>query len=138
MPVGAMEDEQMTKERLRKVIGENIRRERTLRNISMDEFAEMLGLTPGFVGLIERGQRGTTSSTLYRMADIFGSNIDSLFTIYDPLTSVEFNSSNKREAKRKKISSLTFDFNEAELDYVITMITGLRMLREMAEIEDEQ
>lgn len=128
----------MTKERLRKIIGENVRRERISRDISMDEFAEMLTLTPGFIGLIERGQRGTTSSTLYRIADIFGASIDSFFESKDELTLSEVDSKNKRRAKREKISSLIFDFSGEELEYVIKTLIGLRELRGMGELRDEE
>jgi len=48
----------MTKLKLRAIIGENVRNERIARDISIDELSEMIGLTPGFVGLIECGQGG--------------------------------------------------------------------------------
>jgi len=128
----------MTKERLRKIIGENVRRERILRDISMDEFAEMLTLTPGFIGLIERGQRGTTSSTLYKIADIFGASIDSFFEIREDLTMSEADGKNKSMAKRQKISSLIFDFTGEELDYVINSLLNLRSLRGMGEATTDE
>ncbi|MCD7904931.1 MAG: hypothetical protein LUG24_05020 [Clostridiales bacterium] len=40
-----------------KIIGANIHYERQLRNMSIDEAAEMLDMAPFFLGLLERGQR---------------------------------------------------------------------------------
>ena len=117
----------MTKERLRIIIGENIRNYRTNRNISTDELAEMLELTAGFVGLIERGQRGTTPSTLFKLADIFGVSIDSFF--YRTEDNSTKNSENtKEQVRREKITSFISDFSDVELDFVISVVKSLRAL----------
>ncbi|MCL2421702.1 MAG: helix-turn-helix domain-containing protein [Defluviitaleaceae bacterium] len=115
----------MTKERLRVIIGENIRNERISRNISIDELAEMIGLTPGFVGLIERGQRGTTSNTLLKLSDVFSISIDSLFYLKEGLSLGEVD---KDDVRRKKISSLISDFSDNELDFLISVIKGVRAM----------
>ncbi|MCD8157346.1 MAG: helix-turn-helix transcriptional regulator [Clostridiales bacterium] len=41
-----------------RLIGMNIRYERQLRNLTIEELSEIIGIAPGFLGLIERGQRG--------------------------------------------------------------------------------
>ena len=69
----------MTKKALRTIIGENIRQERMARNISLEELAAILGLTSGFVGLIERGQRGATPITLLKLSTAFGLPVDRFF-----------------------------------------------------------
>ena len=119
----------MSKERLRIIIGENIRTERTARNMSIDELAEMLELTSGFVGLIERGQRGATPSTLFKLADIFGLSIDTFFynTDSSSLSFAEARDDVQRTiAKRKKVATLISDFTEEELNFVIRMVKSLR------------
>ena len=119
----------MTKERLRIIIGENIRNERLARNISIDELAEMLELTSGFVGLIERGQRGTTPSTLFKLSDVFGKSIDSFFhRDENGALSMSEELVVKGQAKRKKIESLIAGFTDNELDFVVTILKGLRTL----------
>ena len=128
----------MTKKQLRAIIGENIRSERTSRNISIDELAELLSITPGFVGLIERGQRGATPTTLLKLSDVFGMSIDSFFFRKES-SSLNFAEEpvHKSVSKRKKIESLIADFTDDELDFVITMIKSLRaMVR--CETEDEE
>jgi len=120
----------VTKEQTRKVIGENIRRERLQRGISAIEFAEMLELSPGFVGLIERGERGTTSANLYKIASVFNLSTDELFESNSE-ESVELE---QQEAKRNRIMSLMFDFSDGELDYIANTVLGLRTLRNLPSI----
>ena len=125
----------MTKERLRAIIGENVRNERVSRDISLDELAELLELTPGFMGLIERGRRGTTSSTLFKLADVFGIPIDELF-YRSQRSSLSYGEDeiDARRSKRKKISSLISNFNEKELDFVLLTIRSLRSFNELPQI----
>ncbi|MDR2899723.1 MAG: helix-turn-helix transcriptional regulator [Clostridiales bacterium] len=115
----------------RKKIGENIRFERTKRNISIDELAEMLGLSTAFIGLIERGQRGAKLSNLIKIADIFGITVNEL--IYGNLNSVTYVNESKEDdiifLKKGTISSLLFDLDENELDFVIASIRNLKVLR---------
>ncbi|MCD8214778.1 MAG: helix-turn-helix domain-containing protein [Clostridiales bacterium] len=47
-----------------KIIGANIHYERQLKNMSIDEAAEMLDMAPFFLGLLERGQREATVANL--------------------------------------------------------------------------
>ena len=119
----------MTKERLRLIIGENIRKERSARDISVEELAGMLGLTAGFVGLIERGQRGTTPITLFKLADIFNMSLDALFYSEEEAeTKLGGRREHRHNVSLKKAASLTSDFSDKEMDFVITMIKSLRTL----------
>ena len=61
-----------------KTIGSNIRYERKLRGLTIDDFAKVIGMAPGFVGLIERGQRGTSIANMVRIADFFDITLDEL------------------------------------------------------------
>ena len=113
----------MTKEQLRQIIGKNIREERLARNISVEEMADMLGLTAGFVGLIERGERGTTAFNLFILSNMLGVSIDSIFKS----TNLD-NESDATKSKFKKIESLMTNFTDAELNFVIAMIKEIRVL----------
>ena len=121
----------MTEQELRYVIGQNIREERMARKMSTDELAEQLGLSPGFLGLIERGQRGTTAFVLLKMSDVFGIPIDSLFF---------GNKSDSKKAKhisrREKIMSFTSDLSDCELEYVVKAIKGLIRFARERKVED--
>ena len=115
----------MNKLKLRIIIGENVRKERLARGISIDELADLLGLTPGFVGLIERGQRGATPITLFKLSNVFGTPIDKFFYhTQDFLPSLV--ETPLDQLKREKIASLTSDFSDAEVDFVIATVKGLR------------
>ena len=118
----------MTKDEFRKTIGENIRRERLQRNMSIDELAELLELTSGFVGLIERGRRGATAYNIQRLSEIFGLNVDKLYisTNASPNATSDDTSSN---VKHRRLMSLSYDLTEKELDFLINSVKWLRQLR---------
>ncbi|MDO4300800.1 MAG: helix-turn-helix transcriptional regulator [Clostridia bacterium] len=63
-----------------KIIGSNIRYERKLRGLTIDDFAKVIGMAPGFVGLIERGQRGTSITNMVKIAEFFDITLDELIT----------------------------------------------------------
>ena len=129
----------MTKRRLRIIMGENIRNERSARNISMDELSEMLGLTPGFVGLIERGQRGATPTTLLKLSNIFGMPIDRFFYSDEGVQTLKLgDNEGKRDDRRKKIDALMSDFTISQLDFIIAIIQNVRLLfSQKAKNDDE-
>ena len=112
----------MSKDQLRTEIGENIRTERIACCLSLDELSELLELTPGFLGMIERGLRGTTPYTLFKLSDIFDQPIDHFFRCNqeEPFNIIK--------ALHEKISVLTANFTERELIFVISMIKGISHL----------
>ena len=76
----------MTKQMLRKIIGENIKRERTARNLSVEELAGLMGITPAYVGLIERGERGTTVHNISKLSEIFSLSFEKFVQSGDGLS----------------------------------------------------
>ena len=125
----------MTKENLKQIIGENIRKERISRNISVEELAEMLGLTAGFLGLIERGLRGTTQMTMFKLAGIFDVPMDTLFYGKDS-PNPGFGDRYKNLLSIKKLASLTSDFTEREMEFIIAMVKNLRILNRTQEVKN--
>jgi transcriptional regulator with XRE-family HTH domain len=123
----------MGKESLRRLIGENIRNERMSRKMSIDELAEVLGLTPGFVGLIERGRRGATAYTLYRIAQAFNITVDDIFSpLGSGLLSVSDDKQKENEIMNKKVSSLIVSLTTKELQFVITLIKAIKAMNNNA------
>lgn len=130
---------------LKKQIGSNIRTERLSRGISMEELAEMLEISPAFVGLIERGQRGASVKNLIKISKIFSISIDSLISEEDTSSiSSKVGESKKDDSvsmKRETVKSLLYDLNEAELEFIISTVRNLRKLRcssvELGEVELE-
>jgi len=115
----------LSKQETRVLIGENIRKERVSRKISVDQLAKLLDVTPGFMGLIERGQRGANPTTLLRLSEIFETTIDTFFYGRDgseqPIATNE-----DEELLRKKIASLIYDSGENELEFIISAIKFCR------------
>jgi len=128
----------MSKEVIRKIVGENIRRERLVRNLSIEELAELSSRTPGFIGLVERGKRGATAELLTKLSEIFDISTDKLLqprnyeSIEKPLIQVSEVNKPKSETKTKRatISSLLYDLSEHELDFIISVIRSMKKMSE--------
>jgi transcriptional regulator with XRE-family HTH domain len=110
----------MTKLELCKIVGKNIRKERLANNMTIDTLAELLGLTPSYVGLIERGGRGTTALNLLRLSKIFCLPIDAFFEHDEPTTA------EKTTHLHRKVNKLIEDCTEDELNFILHMVKGLR------------
>jgi len=118
----------MTKEKLRVIIGKNIRRQREIRKLSTEEFAELLDLTPGFMGLVERGQRGATPINLYKMSEIFDTSIDELFS-KDNKKPQKMREPDLLDIKRSKINAVMYDLTSEELEFVLLTIKSVKSFR---------
>ena len=108
-----------------KIIGSNIRFERQKRDLTIDELSEILNIAPGFLGLIERGQRGTSIKNLCKIASFFSITLDTLITcpLGDTSTVEE-----ESELEQKRRTALTYlsslDINE--IDYFIANMKGFK------------
>ena len=116
----------MTKDKLRQTIGNNIRNIRLASGMCIDELSESLELTSGFVGLIERGQRGATAYTLYKLSEVFDIPVDSIFSNNLKLAEEP---ANEAKIKRNRVISLLHNLSSAELDYLTENIKSLRTLK---------
>ena len=108
-----------------KIIGSNIRFERQKRNLTIDELSEILEIAPGFLGLIERGQRGTSIKNLCKISEFFSISLDTLITLpIDGKKIVKEESS--IEKKKSVIATYLNSMNEKELDFFISTMKGFR------------
>ena len=113
----------MTGEYLNNMLGENIRRERLARNLSVRELAELIDRSISFVALIERGKRGPSWDTLCKFADAFDVSVESLFAA-DP-ASVRLD---EVYIKRNKINSLLINLNSSQLDFIASVIKQIPIM----------
>lgn len=60
------------------MLGQTLRRLREERNLTQTELADLLGVAPSFISLLERGERQPSVETLARLAGIFGVSYDDL------------------------------------------------------------
>jgi len=102
--------------------------------MSIEELSEILQLSTAFIGLIERGHRGAKLYNLLRIADIFGITVNDLVYSKNPdvLEVREGNENSEESIKQQKkdaISSLVYDFNAEELQFLISTIKAMRALK---------
>lgn len=64
---------------LREIIRKNIRNRRTALNMPLDELADMVNLSAGYIGSIERGERTGTLETLCNIAQALNMSVNELF-----------------------------------------------------------
>jgi len=117
------------KTRLDKIIGNNIRIERELRNITRDEFAGVAELTVSHLGLIERGARGATSVTIEKVVAAFGITIDSLFAERSKNMSPMKKSKIPKDVYGEKIATLITPLSEPELELIVNIIKDVIAMR---------
>lgn len=128
-----------------KIIGSNVRFERQKRDLTIEELSEILCIAPGFLGLIERGQRGTSLKNLCKIADFFSISLDQLITC--PAGTVvkseaelmsEKTEAQKLEEKYATAISLIHGLNEYEIDFFISNVKNVRKLIKRNEIKNKK
>lgn len=62
----------------KELLGQRLKKERKQLNMTQEELAELIGVTPAFVGHIERAERSFSLDTLARLCDALGVTIDYL------------------------------------------------------------
>jgi transcriptional regulator with XRE-family HTH domain len=72
-------------------VGDRIRSEREKFNISREKFAELLDLSPFFIGQIERGERNMSINTLINASECLHVSID--YLIFGEIQKTEENNS---------------------------------------------
>jgi transcriptional regulator with XRE-family HTH domain len=66
---------------LQKILGKNLRRYRTERGLSQEQFADVLGVHRTYVGGLERGERNVSLKALERYAGRLGIDPMSLLAV---------------------------------------------------------
>ncbi|MBR1736265.1 MAG: helix-turn-helix transcriptional regulator [Firmicutes bacterium] len=109
------------------IIGSNIRYERQKRGLTIEELSNCIGIGSGFLGLIERGYRGTSVANLCRIADFFEITLDQL--IRKPLFSAEDcvnENDDVLESKKNTVNTILNSCDINELDMMITVAKALK------------
>ena len=112
----------MTKEQMRSIVGKNIRRARIARKMTVDELAEVLDLTSGYVGLIERGRRGSSALNLFKLSSVLDVGVDEFF--YD--ADNDYADIDPTDSKRKLLYCLTSNMRERELGLLVEVTKSLK------------
>lgn len=113
-----------------KIIGPNIRYERKRRGLTIDDFAKVIGMAPGFLGLIERGQRGTSVKNMVAIAEFFDISLDDLITKDLSNGGADMKDmENTRSAKaRRALRSLVSSLTEDEIVFITSVIKSMNKM----------
>ena len=113
-----------------KIIGSNIRYERKRRGLTIDDFAKVIGMAPGFLGLIERGQRGTSVKNMVAIAEFFDISLDDLITKDLSNGGADMKDmENTRSAKaRRALKSLVSSLTEDEIVFITSFIKSMNKM----------
>ena len=113
-----------------KIIGSNIRYERKRRGLTIDDFAKVIGMAPGFLGLIERGQRGTSVKNMVAIAEFFDISLDDLITKDLSNGGADMKDmENTRSAKaRRALRSLVSYLTEDEIVFITSVIKSMNKM----------
>lgn len=99
------------------MLGERIREKRKQLNFSQEQLSEMCGLSPAYVGIIERGNKKLSVSTLVKIANALKVNADYLLG-----DSIKCDNSEIIE----KAARLLNDMDEDEIQYTYELISNTR------------
>ena len=110
---------------LDEIIGINIRLQRRAHNITREELSEMMGLSNSHLGLIERGERGTTAINMQKLTKIFNIPADYFFVPRDIDDNLIDNEEASAKANRKKIASLANLLEDSSLKFVVDTLKGV-------------
>lgn len=113
-----------------KIIGSNIRYERKRRGLTIDDFAKVIGMAPGFLGLIERGQRGTSVKNMVAIAEFFDISLDDLITKDLSNGGADMKDmENTRSAKaRRALKSFVSSLTEDEIVFITSVIKSMNKM----------
>lgn len=119
-----------------KIIGENIRRKRKKRNLSIENLAEYTELSSSYIGLLERGQRCPSLKSFLKICDIFGITTDELLSVEKGKKSKISVSEENKSSYQNKLTTIDFlvkKLDNDELEVVIAVLDKLVELKKNKE-----
>lgn len=108
------------------IVGNNIRFERKKRGLTIDELSEIVDIAPGFLGLIERGQRGTSIKNLCRFSSYFSISLDNLIKGASSSSKIVLAENNKLAQKKDALTAYINSMNEEELNFTMSFVKGFK------------
>lgn len=94
------------------ILGTRIREERIKRNLTIEQLAEIVDLSPSFLGLVERSERGLSLEKLYQISAAFNTTIDSL--VRDEITT--------STTRYSELNALLHNMSDTELSFIVNMV----------------
>jgi len=115
------------------IFGRNVRLARKEMGFTTVAAAGFLGISPAYLGLIERGERTPSVETLFKICDFFEKSIDSMLIHTDikPSKALEASQLESKTARKQMVAFRmikTLDINE--LDYLVNVMKGIKTLEQ--------
>ena len=99
-----------------KHIGENIRTARKSKNLTIDTLSELVGISPSFLGTLERGESSLSIETLISVCKTLGVSSDSIILDQEP------SPASAVADKKDTIMTLLNNATEDELSFLIDYV----------------
>lgn len=99
------------------ILGARIREERTKRGLTIEELSELIDVSPSFLGLVERADRGLGFDKVYKLAKSLDVSIDSLVT-NDAI--------GKEVTRMDNLSALVSNLNDRDFEFIVEMVKLLK------------
>ena len=113
----------ISKSEFRTLMGQKVRKQRMEHGLSVDELAALLGLSAGFIGLIERGERGLTVYNLLKLSHILNVSVEAFMSEISSASNPY--PENYESVCHKKLSIITKDFSRRKLEFLIAAAAAL-------------
>lgn len=98
------------------VLGKRIREERTSRSLTIEQLSELVNLSPSYLGLVERGERGLSVEKLVKVSGVFGIPMDLLLQ-GDALPTV---------SRFSELEALMSDMGDEDIRFVVEFVKLLK------------
>lgn len=121
-----------TNKEIRKTVGENIRKHRVANHLTLDTLAKFIDISPGFLGLIERGKRGLSFKNLFKLSEVLNVPVEMFFS-EGPMEIDDVKLLGKARSTRVKIMKKLDTLDEKELIFVLKMLNGMGDLKGIQE-----
>ena len=119
-------DFSFSKEKIDLIIGSNIKKMRMERDLSVARLADMLKMTTASVRFMEKGERGLTITTVFKLCKIFNIEMEQLFVGVDE---IEVFSTSKVEGYNR-LASYGLKLQSEEIDFLISTAEELIRYRQ--------
>ncbi len=101
-----------------KVIGARIRKLRKNNNITIERLCEIIGASPSFIGLVERGESGIGIEKLCTLSQVFHVSIDYIIKGEESEQTIS--------SKFDELHVALFDYTEEEIHFLIELSKFLK------------
>jgi transcriptional regulator with XRE-family HTH domain len=116
----------MDKKQIKRIIGHNIRQARLNSGLTIEQLAEVMQISPSYIGLIERGNRGTTIYHLLLFSYLLNTPVNDLVNIVGIELYPQESTDSNFNSKLKYIKALLSRLTERDLNFFITVIEAYR------------